>query len=194
VVGSIASGSLIEQRTCNGSSNQEWKLGDMQIVSKLTFSDGSPMCLDVPAANYASGTQLIRWSCHGADNQRFNFRPKFKELVVGGMCVAAKGGAGPGNPVVLEACNGSLRQQWIQGARGFQSMHDTGYCMTISGDKVVTAACNDSDAQAFAFWGTISPFSSSSLCLRGSTTLDYQLRLVSCSGASSQQWKLWSPE
>jgi hypothetical protein len=194
VVGDAAAGSRVEQRTCNGSENQEWKLGDVQIVSKLVFSDGSPMCLDVPAANYAPGTALIRWSCHDGDNQRFDFRPRFDELVVGGLCVAAQGGAGPGHPVVLETCNGSLRQRWVQGRRGFRSKHDPSYCMTISGQEVVTAKCNDGDAQTFALAGAISPFSEPSLCLRGSSTAGFQLRLASCSVAASQHWKLWSPE
>jgi hypothetical protein len=53
------------------------------------------------------------WSCNGTSAQTFSYDAVKKNLAIGGLCVDnGDGGAQPGDPVRLAACNGTAGQTW----------------------------------------------------------------------------------
>ncbi|MQY14247.1 hypothetical protein SRB5_44100 [Streptomyces sp. RB5] len=93
---------------CNGGRNQLWWHDTSRgfIYTGLTHD----RCLDVPDSNYASGTSLILWDCHGGVNQQFTrsgdtLRPAGST----GMCLTL---ASATDNLRLRPCDGSAGQRF----------------------------------------------------------------------------------
>nr|BEK63972.1 hypothetical protein KPHV_11990 [Kitasatospora purpeofusca] len=64
---STESGTLVEQWTCNGGTNQQWTWTDAgEFVSVA-----SGKCLDIPGFSTDGGVQAIIWPCNGGTNQKW---------------------------------------------------------------------------------------------------------------------------
>ncbi len=64
---STASGTLVEQWTCNGGTNQQWywtEAGELVGVA-------SGKCLDIPRFSTDGGVQAVIWPCNGGTNQKW---------------------------------------------------------------------------------------------------------------------------
>jgi hypothetical protein len=70
---STANGAQIQQWSCHGGKNQEWKSitvnGDQRISRFVNMHSGK--CLDINGASGANGARFIQWDCHGGNNQSF---------------------------------------------------------------------------------------------------------------------------
>ena len=67
--------------------------------------------MDAKGGATAPGTPIQLWDCNGTAGQKFTFNGK--ELKVGDACVqVAEGSNNP--PIVLAACDGSARQQFVR--------------------------------------------------------------------------------
>lgn len=69
-------GAVVQQWTYNGSAAQRWIVsanddGTYSLFSELTTSDGSPLVLDLPAANASDGNGLQLWTSNGTSAQRW---------------------------------------------------------------------------------------------------------------------------
>ncbi len=62
---SSTAGAIADVWDCNGSSAQQWTVGN----SAVTING---LCLDVVGAGTANGTQLEIWDCNGGANQKWN--------------------------------------------------------------------------------------------------------------------------
>lgn len=66
-------GATIGQWSCNGASNQRWRVepidGNSQVVRIRSVFSGK--CMDVLGFHYEPGAQVGQWTCNGADNQTF---------------------------------------------------------------------------------------------------------------------------
>jgi len=60
-------GTKVEIWTCNGGTNQQWRLNADGTVSGVE----SGLCLDVTGAGTANGTAVELWTCNGGSNQRW---------------------------------------------------------------------------------------------------------------------------
>lgn len=99
-----------------------------QIASRLT----TDRCIDVPGGNGTPGTQLVTWSCHGGENQRFAPQ-RNGEIRIFGMCVDALGGSGrDGDRIGLWQCNGGANQRWQFTGNG-EIKGINGKCIDIPG-------------------------------------------------------------
>lgn len=75
------------------------------------------LCLTVPGANYAAGTQLTVQACNGAVDQEFarGLPNEPTDLVAAGsgdFCVTAAGAIAAGSPIELEPCAALDDQTW----------------------------------------------------------------------------------
>lgn len=76
--GSKADGAVIDQRDCNGSKKQSWKLGDVGGGVTTVVSSATGKCLDVTGGPQAidDGVPIEQWSCvPGATNQAWRVQP-----------------------------------------------------------------------------------------------------------------------
>ncbi|MGZ8273169.1 MAG: lectin [Burkholderiaceae bacterium] len=96
------------------------------------------MCLDM-RGGLIQGTQAIIHSCHGRNNQRFNWTPR-GELIVGNMCLDVAGGSREnGASVIAWECNGNRNQQWVVNGTRIQSKQN-GKCLDVAGGMIRTDA------------------------------------------------------
>lgn len=108
------------------------------VASTTIQSTLNGKCLDVPAARYVAGTQLVMWDCNGAPNQKFEPTPA-GELKVGGLCVDAFGGSGRnGDAIGLWGCNGGANQKWRQEGAMVRGINNR--CMDIAGGNTANGA------------------------------------------------------
>jgi hypothetical protein len=75
-----ANGSKVDQWTCNGGSNQRWKVtqigttgGNVPILEIVGV--GSGKCLDVYGGSQANGATVDIWTCNGQGNQLWDDFP-----------------------------------------------------------------------------------------------------------------------
>ncbi len=184
------SGAAVRQQSCDGS-DQIWRFRNEEVVNGNTG-----YCLDVPAADYGAGKHLIQWPCHGAANQRFDYRPRTGELRVDGWCVDA-GSAAKGTKVTLQVCDGSAGQRWDDGRGGFVSAVATATprCLSLDGGadagasaSVVVGNCDDTVEQMWALRGRVQHFDQSRCLSRDGAALD----VATCSSSDeAQQFTFW---
>jgi predicted alpha-1,2-mannosidase len=65
-----ANGTKIDLYTCNGGSNQHWRL----TAADQIVNPSSGLCLDDPNLSTTKGTQLDIWACNGGANQKWEPR------------------------------------------------------------------------------------------------------------------------
>ncbi|WP_435281697.1 ricin-type beta-trefoil lectin domain protein [Streptomyces koelreuteriae] len=90
----------------------------------------SSLCLDVPDASRAEGTQLTIWPCHGGINQQFTHTVDGELRVYGDRCVTASGGAVRSAPVVVAPCTSDARQRWQLAGDG--TIRQAGMCVDVT--------------------------------------------------------------
>ncbi|TXH45266.1 MAG: hypothetical protein E6Q90_00995 [Actinobacteria bacterium] len=103
--GADAVGTELVGYACNGTAAQRMHLGkDDTLLLR-------GRCVDAKGGATAPGTPIQLWDCNGTAGQKFTFNGK--ELKVGDACVqVAEGSSNP--PIVLAACDGSARQQFVR--------------------------------------------------------------------------------
>lgn len=73
--GSTANWATVVQRSCNGSSSQQWRFISVGTNVVQLRNAASGKCLDVPAFSTANGTALIQYDCNGLANQQWLLVP-----------------------------------------------------------------------------------------------------------------------
>jgi hypothetical protein len=70
---STANGAVVQQWTCNGGTNQEWKpvliSGPPNVYRLVNLNSGK--CLDVTGRSLANGAVIQQWTCNGGTNQEW---------------------------------------------------------------------------------------------------------------------------
>jgi Ricin-type beta-trefoil lectin domain/Protein of unknown function (DUF3011) len=114
------------------------------------------LCLDMRGDRVTQGTEAIIYSCHGKNNQRFNWTPR-GELIVANMCLDIAGGSNAnGARVIAWPCNGGRNQQWFVSGSQIQSQQN-GKCLDVSGGamrpgtSVIVYDCHGGENQRW-FW------------------------------------------
>jgi len=107
-------GSRVDTWTCNGGSNQQWRVlqvgttnGNLPIDELIGV--GSGRCLDVYGASHANGATVDIWDCNGQANQQWD--------VFAGLNLIDRNTDNDPNPKVLEIFggatgNGARVDQW----------------------------------------------------------------------------------
>ena len=99
-------------------------------------------CLD---AKSGSSSEVVTWSCHGRDNQRWKMMGR-EIKGTNGRCLDAKNTA-----VMLSQCNNSASQQWR--AENGLIKSSAGKCLdieggsTANGASVITWSCHGRENQ-----------------------------------------------
>lgn len=75
--GATGNGSRVDMWTCNGGSNQQWRVLQVGTTSgNLPIDElvgvGSGRCLDVYGASHANGATVDIWGCNGQANQQWD--------------------------------------------------------------------------------------------------------------------------
>ena len=116
--GATGNGSRVDQWTCNGGSNQLWKVvhvgttsGNLPIYTFMGV--GSGRCLDVYGASHANGATIDIWDCNGQANQQWIDFPE------SGNDLIDRNTENDANPKVLEIYggatgNGARVDQWAE--------------------------------------------------------------------------------
>ncbi|WP_223125631.1 RICIN domain-containing protein [Streptomyces sp. TRM68367] len=115
---STADGAAVQQLSCQGGDNQQWRLrsaggGYYQIVAQH-----SGKCLDVASASTANGAAVIQWTCHGGTNQQWQPHDAgsgYFELVAqhSGKCLdVASASTADGARLQQYSCLDGQNQQW----------------------------------------------------------------------------------
>jgi hypothetical protein len=119
VVGSsTADGAAVQQLSCQGGDNEQWRLrsvgeGYYQIVARH-----SGKCLDVSSASTANGAAVIQWTCNGGTNQQWQLRDAgsgYVEIVArhSGKCLdVASASITDGARLQQYSCWDGQNQQW----------------------------------------------------------------------------------
>jgi hypothetical protein len=126
-------------------------------------SRASGKCLDVVGASRSPGADVIVWSCHGDENQRWTLPEPGatgEVRVFGTLCLDAAGGTGAnGDPIITWSCHGGANQRWTRTAAGeLRGVSDR--CVDVVGART-------DDGAALILWD--------------------------CHGGSNQQWTAVAP-
>lgn len=129
----IASGGMVTLSGYAQAAGQFWNVvpaggtepGSPYTATIRTYVRG--LCLTVPRADYAAGTQLQLSTCTGAADQQFlraasgdqppqNYGGQLlMPLAAGSLCAQASGGLKDGSPVKLASCSAAGTQMWWPG-------------------------------------------------------------------------------
>ncbi|WP_405490194.1 ricin-type beta-trefoil lectin domain protein [Streptomyces sp. NBC_00096] len=110
-------------------------------------------CVDNDHALAKEGSKILIWACHGAENQRFEFRNDGSVRVQGKCLDATQAGTAQGTPIQLWQCLGQGNQQFFPLANGWLYNPYSGRCVdlafasTTPGTQLQLWDCNTSDAQ-----------------------------------------------
>ncbi len=129
----------------NGSVNPPPPPGSGAIYKLVSQYSGK--CLDVNNGDIANGTNILQWSCHTGDNQKFRLQAgannTFSLVNVGsGKCVDVSGpSTADGANIHQWDCHGGTNQQIkiidsASGSKIIRFMH-SGKCMDIAGPSTV---------------------------------------------------------
>ncbi|WP_432844116.1 ricin-type beta-trefoil lectin domain protein [Dactylosporangium sp. CA-092794] len=103
---SSANGTQVQLYTCNGTSAQQWTVGDDGTIRALG------KCLDVAAASSANGTKVQIYDCNGTAAQQWS-KQSDGTLRALGKCLDATGpSSADGTPLQIWDCFASANQQW----------------------------------------------------------------------------------
>jgi len=119
--GSTANNAAVVQFTCNGGTNQQWRLqsvggGYYQVVAR-----NSEKCLDVTSASTADGAALIQYACGSGTNQQWSLSTSggYVSLVArhSGKCADLPSSSTAANTQLKQyPCNGGANQQFTRTA------------------------------------------------------------------------------
>ncbi|MBO3750603.1 RICIN domain-containing protein [Streptosporangiaceae bacterium NEAU-GS5] len=115
--GSTSDGGAVIQFTCNGGTNQQWRVqsisgGFVQVVAR-----NSGKCLDVTSGSTADGAAVIQWACGTGSNQQWTMQDAgggFVRLVArhSGKCLDLPSSQQTDNVQLKQyPCNGGSNQQ-----------------------------------------------------------------------------------
>ncbi|GAA2379290.1 ricin-type beta-trefoil lectin domain protein [Dactylosporangium salmoneum] len=103
---SSANGTQVQLYTCNGTTAQQWTVGDDGTIRALG------KCLDVAGASSANGTKVQIWDCNGTAAQTWS-KQSDGTLRALGKCLDATGpSSADGTPLQIWDCFASANQQW----------------------------------------------------------------------------------
>lgn len=125
----------------------------------------SGKCLDVAGWSTNGGAEIIQWSCHGGDNQRFRIYDAgdgfwYLQAKHSGKCMDVSGWSNaPGAKIIQWDCHGGDNQK-IRAANLGGNLHhmafkSSGICMdmggwsTENGGKLIQWSCHAGDNQRF---------------------------------------------
>src|SRR5256885_5414218 len=103
-----ANGTQIQLFTCNGSTAQQWTVGNADASVRALGK-----CLDVAGAGTANGTRVQLYDCNATNAQ--NWTASGGQLVNtgSGKCLDATGvSSADGTPLQIWDCTGGANQQW----------------------------------------------------------------------------------
>lgn len=104
-------------------------------------------CLDL---GQEIGKEIIRYDCHGKDNQRFSFYHDGTIRIQGKCLDAAQNSYSSGSPVIAYACHGQSNQQWYFDGDSIRN-RASGKCLDVSknGKHATMQNCDGSEGQQF---------------------------------------------
>jgi hypothetical protein len=110
-------GAAVIQRSCNGTTAQQWTVESVNSTRVHLRNRSSQFCMDAfgPAAN---GTPIIQWPCNFISNENWSFGITNNLLSSAvsntfSHCIASPG-AQDGLPMELRFCNGDSSQRWTR--------------------------------------------------------------------------------
>ncbi len=68
-------GVRVDQWTCTGGTNQQWRIQDLGTGFVQLVARHSNKCLDVLNAATTDGAQLVQWTCGTGTNQQWQRSP-----------------------------------------------------------------------------------------------------------------------
>jgi hypothetical protein len=146
---SKANGTRVVISTCDGYTNQEWRLPGGPLRSELG------KCADDSGGATTPGTPAVLWACNGAAEQAWTARQD-GTVKANGLCLEVSGGAvASGTPVDLAACDATApAQQWhlVPAGGGVNLVNpQSGLCLASPGDvrtggtQLQVITCDPSD-------------------------------------------------
>ncbi|SER78675.1 RICIN domain-containing protein [Actinokineospora terrae] len=130
-------------------------------------SNNSDKCLDVAGASLDGGANVIQWTCHGGDNQKWQLvlvesYDIYQVVSAGsGKCLDVTGASTDNGAQVIQwDCSGDTNQQWqliprtdngyeLQAVHSSKCLDVTG-ASTEDGAKVIQWECSGNDNQAWS--------------------------------------------
>jgi hypothetical protein len=115
---STTDGANVLQWTCNGQSNQRWRVEDVGGGNSRLVAVHSNKCLDVEMASTADGANILQWTCNSQSNQTWRVESLgngFSRLVAqhsGKVADVANCGTGDGVDVRQLTWLNNNCQQW----------------------------------------------------------------------------------
>jgi hypothetical protein len=116
---STTQGTQLEQWTCTGGTNQNWKLASEGSGYQILGQNANQV-VDVAAQSIANGATVDQWDWNGGTNQQWIFANNgngyFNIINVNsGMCLEVKGASKTKGALVNQyLCNGGANQLWKQ--------------------------------------------------------------------------------
>ncbi|MFI7017314.1 RICIN domain-containing protein [Streptomyces sp. NPDC050164] len=115
---STADGAAVQQLSCQGGDNQQWRLRSVGEGYYQIVAQHSGKCLDVSSASTANGAAVIQWTCKGSTNQQWQLQDAGSgnvELVArhSGKCLGVTSAStADGARLQQFDCSGGENQQW----------------------------------------------------------------------------------
>ncbi|WDV49259.1 RICIN domain-containing protein [Streptomyces coeruleorubidus] len=115
---STADGAAVQQLSCQGGDNQQWRLRSVGEGYYQIVAQHSGKCLDVSSASTANGAAVIQWTCKGSTNQQWQLQDAgsgYVELVArhSGKCLdVTSASTADGARLQQFDCLGGQNQQW----------------------------------------------------------------------------------
>lgn len=74
--GSTAAATTVDQWTCDGSAEQQWRLRDLGNSVYELKAQHSGQCLDVSSYSYSNGAKIQQWPCNNSGNESWKMTMK----------------------------------------------------------------------------------------------------------------------
>lgn len=115
---STANSAAVIQYACAGSTNQQWRLQNLNNGYYQVVARHSERCMDVTSASTTAGAAVIQYTCGTGTNQQWQLSSVgsgYYNLVSrnSGMCLDVTGASTADHAAVIQyTCSGTTNQQW----------------------------------------------------------------------------------
>jgi Ricin-type beta-trefoil lectin domain-like/Ricin-type beta-trefoil lectin domain/Trypsin len=214
--GSTETSARALQWTCQGGTEQDWRLAKRPSGGYEIRNDHSNLCLAIGSGSTTTGAQALQWTCEGDTHLEQTW-----ELVPGSstgyyalrnanshLCLAMGGGSTTAGQVAIQwTCQGGREQQWKLQARTVGARVVNQYsklCMSNNGVEtnaahMVQTTCNDANEAEWHLSARVGGYAQlvddrSGLCLAigGGSTADKAPAIQWTCGDTTHAEQQWS--
>jgi hypothetical protein len=122
-------------------------------VGTTVANQATGKCLNDNGYKIAPDSEVVRWTCNTAANEKWSHPTNMGELIVLGQCLTDPNHGGPGALMVIDPCAGASNQEWFHNSKHEYVLKKNSLCLTdpnpgtVNGDPLFVSKCTDATDQ-----------------------------------------------